>query len=296
MPRRLIAAYPTRLTTWVDCRRRYLHTYLDPRPKAGPWAHFSVGSSVHEALRRWWDEPVPLRTPERAAELVKRHWIDQGFRDAEQSRAALARAQGWVRSYVVGLDPTSDPVGLERTVGAVTAVVSIRGRVDRIDERVDEDGRRMLVVVDYKTSRRPSTEVDARSSLQLAMYSAAVERTLRAPCPRVELHHVPTGTVAAWDYRPGQRERQLERADAVALEIQEAEEAWRGAGGVDAHAATSEELFPPSTGNGCSWCDVRSSCPQGQAAAPAVTAWAALDRADERPLDAKEAFGSAAEA
>jgi RecB family exonuclease len=277
----LIPAYPTRLTTWVDCRRRYLFTYLDPRPKAGPWAHYSVGSSVHEALRRWWDEPVEQRTPERAAALVARHWVDQGFRDDAQSEAARVRAQDWVRAYAATLDPQREPVGVERTVGAVTDVLSIRGRVDRIDERIDDDGHRFLVVVDYKTSRRAPTPDDARSSLQLAMYSAAVERTLRAPCRTVELHHVPTGTIAEWEYRPGQRERQLGRAGEVAVEIQEHEQAWRDAGGADADPAWTAAHFPAEAGPGCSWCDVRSSCAEGRAASTTVEPWAALARDDQ---------------
>ncbi|MDO6575653.1 PD-(D/E)XK nuclease family protein, partial [Staphylococcus pasteuri_A] len=76
-----------------------------------------------------------------------------------------------------------------------TAVLSVRGRVDRIDRRLDDEGNEELVVVDYKTSRRTCTEDEARSSLQLAMYAAATARSLRRPCTRVELHHVPSATV-----------------------------------------------------------------------------------------------------
>ena len=52
MPMRLFSCTPTRLTTWVDCPRRYRFTYLDrpPPPKGPPWAHNSLGASVHLAL------------------------------------------------------------------------------------------------------------------------------------------------------------------------------------------------------------------------------------------------------
>ena len=52
MPRRLYACTPTRLSTWLDCPRRYRMTYLDrpPPPKGAPWAHNSLGASVHNAL------------------------------------------------------------------------------------------------------------------------------------------------------------------------------------------------------------------------------------------------------
>jgi len=52
MPTRLFVCTPTRLTTWLDCPRRYRFAYLDrPTPTRGPpWAHNSVGAGVHTAL------------------------------------------------------------------------------------------------------------------------------------------------------------------------------------------------------------------------------------------------------
>ncbi|MGO9382110.1 MAG: hypothetical protein ACLP4W_08430, partial [Mycobacterium sp.] len=49
MPQRLYACTPTRLTSWLDCPRRYRMTYLDrpPPPKGPPWGHNSLGASVH---------------------------------------------------------------------------------------------------------------------------------------------------------------------------------------------------------------------------------------------------------
>ena len=52
LPKRLVSATPTRLTTWLDCPRRYRFTYLDrpAPPKGPPWAHNSLDASVHLAL------------------------------------------------------------------------------------------------------------------------------------------------------------------------------------------------------------------------------------------------------
>ena len=60
MPKRLYPCTPSRLNTWLDCPRRYRMTYLDrPRPDKGPpWAHNSVGASVHNALAAA-DAPEP---------------------------------------------------------------------------------------------------------------------------------------------------------------------------------------------------------------------------------------------
>jgi len=289
-PRRLFTAYPTRLTTWQDCARRYRFTYLEPKPKAGPWGHYSVGSSVHDALRRWYELPVDERTPQSAAGLVETGWIDAGFRDGEQSREALARARDWVRAYVATQDPTIDPAGLERSVATTTSILSVRGRVDRIDRRVDGDGAEELVVVDYKTSRRPSTEDETRTSLQLAMYAAATARTLRRPCTTVELHHVPSATIASWTYREGQLERHLARANEIGEEALTAETAWKTAGGTESVTQEAADvLFPASPGSRCSWCDVRSSCAEGRAVSVELKPWDAVLRSEPDAVAAPSA-------
>ncbi len=266
MPRRLFSCTPSRLNSWLDCRRRYRFTYLDrPAPQKGPpWAHNSVGASVHNALAAWWREPYERRTPLSAAILVSNGWITEGFRDAEQSLKWRDRAREMVSGYTATLDPSDEPVGVERTVATRTSVMALSGRIDRLDRRGDE-----LVVVDYKTGRRPLTSDDARGSLALAVYAVAASRVLRRPCHRVELHHLPTGEVVEWEHTDESLARHLSRADQIAAEAQEADEAYRA-------GEATDETFAPSPGVLCSWCDFRKHCPEGQAAAPDKEPWDGL--------------------
>ncbi|TKK85490.1 PD-(D/E)XK nuclease family protein [Herbidospora galbida] len=266
MPRRLFSCTPSRLNSWLDCRRRYRFTYLDrPAPQKGPpWAHNSVGASVHNALAAWWREPYERRTPLSAAILVSNGWITEGFRDAEQSLRWRDRARKMVSGYTATLDPSDEPVGVERTVATRTSVMALSGRIDRLDRRGDE-----LVVVDYKTGRRPLTSDDARGSLALAVYAVAASRVLRRPCHRVELHHLPTGEVVEWEHTDESLARHLSRADQIAAEAQEADEAYRA-------GEATDETFAPSPGVLCSWCDFRKHCPEGQAAAPDKEPWDGL--------------------
>ena len=266
MPRRLFAATPSKLASFSDCPRRYRFGYLDrpSPPKGPPWAHNTVGSAVHAALRSWWDLPVPRRTPQAARQALYGHWSDTGFVDAEQSADWRARAAGWLDDYVPGLDPTDEPVGTERQVAATTSTLAVSGRVDRIDAR---DGD--LVVVDYKTGRTPSTEDEARGSPALAMYVLGVRRTLRRPCSRVELHHLPSGTVAAFEHTEKSLANHVRRAEDVAADITAATAA------VD-DGADRDEAFPTVPGRQCGWCDFRRSCPTGQAAAPTREPWSFL--------------------
>ncbi|MEV4171545.1 PD-(D/E)XK nuclease family protein [Nonomuraea sp. NPDC049709] len=287
MPRRLYSCTPSRLNTWLDCRRRYRFTYLDrPQPSKGPaWAHNSVGASVHNALAGWWREPYDRRTPLTAAVLVTNGWITEGFRDEEQSGRWLARARDLVSGYVATLDPSDDPVGVERTVATRTKAIAVSGRIDRLDRRGDE-----LVVVDYKTGRRPLTQDDARSSLALAIYAVAASTMMRTPCHTVELHHLPTGEVVEWRHTDESLARHLGRAEELAAEAAAADDRYREvvapgrrrpAGDRQPVGPASvpdeiDELFAPSTGPICSWCDFRRHCPQGRAAGPDRQPWDGL--------------------
>ncbi len=278
MPRRLYSCTPTRLVTWLDCPRRYRFAYLDrpTPPKGPPWAHNSFGTSVHNALRTWWELPFARRTPAAAVPLVDGAWVREGYRDDAQEAAARGRAEEMVGRYLQHLDPSAEPRGVERTVAVRTERLALSGRVDRIDERPSRSrpGRRELVVVDYKTGRRPLDTDDARGSLALAAYAVAARHTLRADCTRVELHHLPTGSVAAWDHTEESLARHLRRAEAIGSEAQVADEAYRAA---PLESGRLDELFPPRTGAQCGWCDFARHCPEGRAAAPQRRSWDGLD-------------------
>jgi len=269
LPRPLFAATPSRLNTF-DCPRRYWFSYVArPAPSKGPpWAHNTLGAAVHVALARWWQLPAAQRTPESGATLVRRHWQSDGFADSQQADSWRDRAAEWVRHYLADdaaqVDPEQEPRGVERTVATRTRRLSISGRVDRIDER---DGE--LVIVDYKTGRSRLDTDDARGSLALALYAVAAERTLHQPCRRVELHHLPTGEVAAFEHTERTLHQHLDRADHVASDIMAALDTVEG-------GAEPEEVFEPVPGPACSWCDFRRLCPAGQAASRPKASWDGL--------------------
>lgn len=265
MPERLFVCTPSKLGTYTDCPRRYRYSYVDrpTPPKGPPWAHNSLGASVHTALRGWFALPPERRQREALPTLLKGTWVREGYRDNEQERAAYRRALDWLDSYVAGLDPDAEPVGVERVVAAKTGVLAFNGRADRIDARGPE-----LAIVDYKTGRMGLDADDARGSLALALYAFAAERVFRRPCKTVELHHLPSGTVAAHEHTDASLARQVGRAEDTARDIMAAEKAV--AAGTD-----PDEAFPTAPGPICGWCDFRRSCPAG-ADLPPKDQWAGL--------------------
>lgn len=257
-PRRLFGVSASSLGAWLDCPRKYRFSYVDrpTPPRAGAFAHSSLGASVHNALRDWWLGSRSRRTPEAAATALDLAWIPEGYRTPEHSATWRDRAREWVVRYVAGLDPDDEPRSVERAVNQPYGHALLKGRVDRIDER---DGE--LVVVDYKTGRRGVSGDEARGSWALAIYAYAVERTLRRRCRTVELHHVPSGEVVSHELTEESLRRQLDRIASVAEDVRAAVEAVPDTADLDA-------LFPARPSPGCAWCDFHRSCAAGQAAAP----------------------------
>jgi putative RecB family exonuclease len=104
------------------------------------------------------------------------------------------------------------------------------------------------------------------------MYAAAAARTLRKVCRRVELHHVPTGTVASFEHTPESLQRQVSRVEMAAAEAQAADAAY-----VEAVASDRvDEVFTPRPSQRCGWCDFRRNCPEGRAASPERRSWDGL--------------------
>jgi putative RecB family exonuclease len=266
MPTRLFGCTPSRLAAF-DCPRRYRFTYVDrpPPPRGAPWAHNMVGATAHVALAQWFGLPRRRRTPEHGADLVANNWQNIGFRDDAQSDRAAAGTAESVRRYLEQyVEADDEPVGVERTVATRTETLAVSGRVDRIDDRGEE-----LVVVDYKTGRRPLTDDDARGSQALALYVLGVRRTLRRACRRVELHHLPTGSVAAFEHTDESLQRHLDRAESTAADIVTATDTL-------AAGADPDDVFPANPGSACSWCDFRRHCPEGRATSREIDSWAGL--------------------
>src|ERR1700722_7025999 len=107
----------------------------------------------------------------------------------------------------------------------------------------------------------------------LARYAVAAARVLRRACRRVELHHLPTRTVHAWEHTPATLDRHVGRAEDIAAECADADQRYRDG----LPPGRLDEVFPPSPGPGCGWCDFRAVCPEGAAAASARRPWDGLE-------------------
>jgi hypothetical protein len=280
MPTALFTCSPSKLLTWLDCPRRFRLQYVEKRSGGFPWAHNSMGTSAHVALRNWFDLSPHERTPERGAELVASVWVNDGYRDDAQSTAWQVRVSDMVRSYLEGVDPEIEPIARERSVAFMTERLSVSGKVDRVDVEFDDDGEH-AVVIDYKTTKQVLTDDDARTSLALALYVLGVRRTLKRRCTRVELHHLPSGRILTHEHNEDSLTRHLGRAESIGREAAQAQAAFKphesGVRNGEVQAVeVADELFPARPGPLCGWCDMHRWCSVGQAHAEQKKPWDGL--------------------
>lgn len=261
----------SKVSTWLDCPRKYWFQYVARIRVPVAWAHLSLGTAMHDTLRDWWDEPAALRGVDHVTTVLDRHWSSRGFRDHEQAEQWRAAAAAILWRYLRTLDPQFEPLSRERTLAMRVQDVAITARIDRLDQLPAGDA---IAVVDYKTGKRVPGPDDVRGSMALAIYALCVRQALRRPCSRVELHHVPSATVASWDHSDDALHRHLARVLAIAGEMRAAE-----ARAIPEAPPQEQAAFPAVTGPLCGWCDFRSQCPQGELAAAPQPSWAGLPEA-----------------
>ena len=253
-----------------DCPRRYRFTYLDrpTPPKGPPWAHNTLGAAVHMALRAGGCcRPAAAHAGRRPAAARAGLVSPTGSATPQQSERWRARAADWVGrtcGRVGGLDPSDEPVGVERTVAARTDRLALSGRVDRIDERGRRAGHRRLQ--DRPGGLTPTTPAarwrwrctrwppSARCAGPAAGSSCTTCRPARSPRSSTPRRRWP-GTCAGPRTPP---------PTSIGGD--------RGAG----RRRRSGRGVPAEPRAACSWCDFRRSCPAGQAASAAKVSWAGL--------------------
>ena len=236
MPRRLYACTPTRLSTWLDCPRRYRMTYLDrpAPPKGPPWAHNSLGASVHNALAGWWRLPPPRSGPGGRRAAADRRLDHRGLRGSSPvRRRAGTGPASIVERYVAGLDPAAEPAGVERTVATRTE----RDRAVRPDRPAGPPPGRPRRGAGHGTGggrlQDRAAPADHRRRPQLTCRWRCTRwppgRVLRQPCYRVELHQLhDRARCIGWSTRRSRWQRHLARAEDIAEECAAADAALPG--------------------------------------------------------------------
>jgi putative RecB family exonuclease len=244
---------PSALERYRLCPRLYRFLYVD-----GLWrlsrssAQQAFGTSVHAALREFFRVPVGRRSLRMLLELFKRGWVRDGYRDKEQQQKERERGAEALRAWYARADTTVVPHATELGLQATWGDVVLKGRLDRVD--ADPGGGRGLVVVDYKTSRRPVTQETADADEALTIYAALVERRLGRPVTRMVLDYVVAGTQVVTERPPEVLSRRLDEVLGTAATLR------------------ADQRYLPRPGPWCAGCDLLKRCPEGQREVAGLTA------------------------
>jgi hypothetical protein len=163
---------PTQVRAFLNCSARWWFKYglSEPEPKNSALA---LGSAVHRALEANFREKVTTKEDLDTLGVValfRDAWHDQveqtEFRDDEDPAALGKVGEQLVAKYMDEAAPWIQPAAVEVDVAGKIGGVSVRGKVDLLDE----DGR----VVDVKTAARKPSGIAPDYAFQLATYRQEV--------------------------------------------------------------------------------------------------------------------------
>jgi putative RecB family exonuclease len=227
------------ISTYETCPAKYRFQYEDRLP-TGSSPALSFGDSLHRALYRFHDRPVPVApTLDELLEMLEAGWTSDGYRDTSEEQLYLEHGRQVLSEYHrANADAFRIPAALEFRFTVEVEGVELSGMIDRLD-RIPGGG---YEIIDYKTSRRLPPKAVVDRDLQLSLYHLAAREIWGIEPERLTLYFL----------LPGQRMSTFRTAsDADDLKRRIATVAERIAAG----------KFEPRQNPLCDWCDFQRVCP-----------------------------------
>lgn len=231
----------TRVETYLKCPLKYKFNYVWKIP-AQPQPALIFGEIMHGTLAEYFRQRQ--RLPELPfAELE--HLYEQAWRQTryhfpdpyqEQEYRKAGREQ-LAAFYERHRGVPIDVLHLEKIFRLPLDDLEIIGRIDQINRF----GGRTVEIIEYKTGRLRSAR-EAAASLQLTLYSIAVERVLRLRPAQLVLYDLTSNQPFPTTRTQKQQESALAQVGSVAAQIRTRE-------------------FPARPGMHCRYCDYHTLCP-----------------------------------
>lgn len=251
----LLKLSPSRATDFKSCPQLFKYRSIDrlPEPVSKGAAR---GSLVHLVLEKLFAEDAPLRTPERADEMLQTTWVE--LREDPEYRPeglALEQEQAWLseaRRMLANLFKLEDPARLgtsklEWWVEYEVADLHLRGIIDRVEERPDG----AWVLSDYKTGRVPGESRELAAFFGLRFYALVCWRSFGVMPKEIRLVYLSDPSVLTLE----PRERML-----IAFERQMV------ALGAAIKRAVQRDDWRPRPSPFCMTCSFQALCPAWAAA------------------------------
>jgi putative RecB family exonuclease len=227
------------INTYETCPAKFKFQYEDRLPGA-PSPALSFGDSLHKALQRFHNRPVPVApSVEELMEMLEGVWVSEGFRDEGEERTYRDHGRQVLAQYHrENAEDYRIPVALEFRFSIEVEGVQVNGTIDRMD-RIPGGG---YEIIDYKTNRRLPPAARIEKDLQLSMYHLAAKEVWGIEPERLTLYYL----------LPGQRMTTTRTA-------QDVDELRRRIATIAERVAAGK--FEPRENPLCDWCDYKAMCP-----------------------------------
>jgi putative RecB family exonuclease len=268
------------ISTYETCPRKFRFQYEDRVP-GRPSPALSFGDSLHRALHRFHDRPVPVAPslPE-LLDTLEDVWVSEGYSGVAEER--LYRDHGrevLSRYHADNAMAYRIPAVLEHRFSVEVEGVTLNGIIDRMD-RLPGGG---YEIIDYQTNRRLPPKAVVERDLQLSLYHLAAREIWGIEPERLTLYYL----------LPGQRmstSRSTDDVDALRRRV----------------ATVAERIeagrFEPVENPLCGWCDYQHLCPVFRhrheredtppRIAEVIDEWIALKREDRQRFRRLEELGA----
>ncbi|HWC32783.1 MAG TPA: PD-(D/E)XK nuclease family protein, partial [Actinomycetota bacterium] len=186
---------PTKLSyssmnTYERCPLAYRLQYEERVPTKRS-SFLAFGDSLHQALYRFHDRPVPVAPPvEHLLEILDDVWVSEGYGGEAEEHAYRQHAREVLRRYHEDNAASYRiPAALEFRFRIEVEGVPVNGVIDRLD-RVPGGG---YEIVDYKTNRRLPPKASIDRDLQLSLYALAAREVWGIEPERLTLYYLLPG-------------------------------------------------------------------------------------------------------
>ena len=227
------------ISTYERCPAAFKFQYEDRLPTSSSPA-LAFGDSLHRALHRFHDRPVPVApTIDELDEMLAGEWNPDGYRDPSEEALYREHAHQVLREYHRENAPSfAIPAALEFRFTIEVEGVQLSGVIDRMD-RIPGGG---YEIIDYKTNRRLPPQARIDQDLQLSVYHLAAQQIWGIEPERLTLYYLLPGQRMSTSRTPADIDDTRRRIAAVAERI-------------------AAGRFEPRANALCDWCDYQARCP-----------------------------------
>ena len=166
------------IDTYETCPAKWRFQY-DQRLPTRPSPALAFGDSLHQALYRFHNRPVPVAPSlGELLDTLEAVWVREGYTDESEERSYREHgASVLARYHADNADTFAIPAALEHRFTIEVEGVQLTGVLDRMD-RIPGGG---YEIIDYKTNRRlpPQRRID--TDLQLSIYFLAAKEVWGTP-------------------------------------------------------------------------------------------------------------------